>query len=459
MNYYKYSFFLWFVFTSITVTSQYKQVSAIELTGNKVTKPHIIFRELEFHVGDTVNSNEVTSKIRDTEANLRNTSLFNFITIRVDSSGVNEIKFKIHLVERWYIWPFPQIENADRNFSNWLRDMNFSRLSYGLKLDWYNFRGLNQTLNFVFKGGFERELSIGYGIPYIDKKRTTGLKFTGSYFLNKELNFASSKNVRDFLKSNIALKEKYSFGVSLSKRNKLYITHLGSLFWNKVEVADTIQMLQSNYLSSEKAKVSFFTLGYTFRWSKRDYIHYPLSGTLFQLHLLKQGLGAFDNSMNVLTSKLLASYHLPLSNRWNWSQGGSFLWNILDAPPYDLQRGLGYVDYVRGYEFYVLDAENYVLVKSQMKYNLLKKREKEFSFIPVKKFNKLHYALYLNAFVDGGYAEDNLYSEQNKLSNKIIIGYGLGLDFVSYYDIVLRLEYSFNIESENGFFVQFKKAF
>ena len=49
--------------------------------------------------------------------------------------------------EKWYIWPIPTIEFADRNFNIWA-DSSFdpSRTNYGLYLFTYNLFGLNHTL-------------------------------------------------------------------------------------------------------------------------------------------------------------------------------------------------------------------------------------------------------------------------------------------------------------------------
>ena len=41
------------------------------------------------------------------------------------------------------------------------------------------------------------------------------------------------------------------------------------------------------------------------------------------------------------------------------------------------------------------------------------------------------------------------------LDNKFIYGTGMGLDFVTYYDKVLRLEYGINDMGETGLFIHF----
>ena len=74
-----------------------------------------------------------------------------------------------------------------------------------------------------------------------------------------------------------------------------------------------------------------------------------------------------------------------------------------------------------------------------------------------KNFDKFHYSLFLNAFGDAGYAIDNLNAATNPLANKLQYSYGLGLDFVSYYDLVIRFEGSINALKEPGFYINFTK--
>ncbi|MDZ7741955.1 MAG: POTRA domain-containing protein [Bacteroidota bacterium] len=119
-------------------------INKITLHGNKVTKNFIIYREMEFGAGDSIRGNELNTKLRKTRENLLNTSLFNFVTIRLDTVDINhyvKLDVNIELVERWYIWPFPIFEFADRNFNAWLKTKDFSKVNYGGYLVWDNFRG------------------------------------------------------------------------------------------------------------------------------------------------------------------------------------------------------------------------------------------------------------------------------------------------------------------------------
>ena len=73
--------------------------------------------------------------------------------------------------------------------------------------------------------------------------------------------------------------------------------------------------------------------------------------------------------------------------------------------------------------------------------------------IAAKKFNKIPLAIYMGSYFDAGYVDSKINSSTNFLSNTILYGGGVSVDFVSYYDLVLRVEYSVNKLKEKGAFL------
>ena len=55
---------------------------------------------------------------------------------------------------------------------------------------------------------------------------------------------------------------------------------------------------------------------------------------------------------------------------------------------------------------------------------------------------------------DCGYVV-NKFTVNNPYDNKMLYSWGLGIDFVSYYDLILRFEYAFTSIGTNGFFIAF----
>src|SRR5688572_22553754 len=67
-------------------------IREIKIVGNKITKDHIVLRELSFSIGDTLNSEEILKRAERSRSNLLNTSLFNFVTVEpvfIDSTHIN----------------------------------------------------------------------------------------------------------------------------------------------------------------------------------------------------------------------------------------------------------------------------------------------------------------------------------------------------------------------------------
>ena len=161
-------------FLSLNVIGQTSFVlSNIEITGNKTTKERIVLREVSFNTKDTILFSDTAKHISKTENNLLNTSLFNFIKVTfVDT--LDSWVARIKLQERWYLWPQVAIKFQDRNFSEWWKTRNFSRIEYGLIVNRNNFLGLNQTVQGQFYYGFTKKVGFKYHIPYLTKKQKGG---------------------------------------------------------------------------------------------------------------------------------------------------------------------------------------------------------------------------------------------------------------------------------------------
>ena len=428
--------------------------------GKDKTKEFVLLRELTYRTGDTLLISDLQQKVIRSRENIFNTSLFNKAEFEIKVSENNIATVEFTLEERWYVWPFPILENGDRNFNTWWETKDFDRLTYGIFLNWYNFRGRNETFQVMTKVGFENQFSLGYNIPNLNKKKTLGLYMATGYAEYKEVNYTSKENKRVFYKSTDGPGRQVVFGkLNLTYRKGLNSRHRVGLVYNQIRVDSVITDLTDDYLKNNQGCTDFFTLSYYGKYDTRDYIDYPLKGYKVELYVNKYGLGVFDNEgLNVLTTEGGVYWHVPLGGRWYFANSVMGKASFGDNTPYSIQKGLGYANFVRGYELYVMDAEKYGVTKANIKFNVLKKKEMYLSWLPLDKFNKPYFAMYLNTFFDIGYAHDEFYASENSLSNKWAYGYGVGLDITAFYDFVMRLEYSFNRENESGFFLHFKKS-
>ena len=197
-----------------------------------------------------------------------------------------------------------------------------------------------------------------------------------------------------------------------------------------------------------------FSLNYSFKWDRRNVKNYPTQGSYFDFKLFKDGLGILsDVNSFYLTSHLKKFWQL--SDNIYFASSVKTKFTVKDAPYYLLNGFAFGNDLVRGYELYVVNGDNYGLAKLQLRYSLLKNKVFNVRAIQFEKFNKIPLNIYLGAYFDAGYAELKNDVQNNSLSNTTLYGGGVSLDFVSYYDLVVRVEYSINRLNEKGLFLHF----
>jgi outer membrane protein assembly factor BamA len=427
----------------------------IRISGNKITKDYIILRELVFNVGDHIMPANLEDNIRKSNENLMNISVFNFVTITPDISG-NNVDINIKVTERWYIWPIPQFDIADRNFNTWWRTKDFSRVNYGVDLTAYNFRGRNETLGFLLSLGYDEKYGISYKIPYINKKQTLGLLLHGNYFRNHEVAVNTKNNKIEFFKdSKNYPKTSYTVATGITYRRNIHNSHLLQIGYENYSFADTLIKLNTNYSSQKSLNTHYLSFYYQFKNDFRDYKPYPLQGHYFDIEISKSGLGLLKNEITDFFS-IKSTYRKFWKTNQRLYEAMGFTACITPDYPYYVQNGLGFGrDYVRGYEYYVISGQGFGLLKTNLKYNILSQKVSKINFIKTEKFNTIPYAFYVNLFADAAYVYNKKQDIMNSMTNSLLIGSGIGLDFVTYYDKVLRLEYSINKKGERGIFISF----
>jgi hypothetical protein len=432
-------------------------VKTIVVTGNKVTRMPVVMREVVFHENDTLPTFVFEKAVERTRENLMNTNLFNFVTITHQFLGENEIAVIITLAERWYILPIPIFELVDRNFNEWVKTGDGSRINYGFYLNWNNFRGRNETLRFQFRWGYSQRIGIFYTIPYINKNQKEGLSFGLAYSRNRETGYGVLESKQLLYKDdeNYVRKELYGM-VRYTQRRGFYNTTAVTAEYRYNSLIDTIPELNPDFLGNGHSSQELITIAWQFRRDRRDYKVYPLKGYLFDFDAVKNGIGLLKNEPDLLYISSQFKYYQPLADRFYFATSLKGKISGQSDAPYFNQRAFGFSnDFVRGYEYYVVPGQNFILNRNTVKFALIPTRVIELPWSILEKFRTIPYAFYLNANFDAGYVRDRQFSEQNPLANKWQLGYGAGIDYVTYYNLVFRVEYSFNKFGEKGFFLHF----
>jgi len=438
-------------------------VGAIELNGNKKTQESIVYRELLIATGSKCSPDEFSKRINQSRLNLLNTSLFNFVTIdtvRIANSGTSDIiNVKISMLERWYLWPVPVLQITDRNFNAWLQTRDFTRINYGIDFKWYNFTGRMDELDAIIQFGKNHHLSIAYQDPYIDKKKHIGIGFEAGYKNNRETGYLTQNDKLLFAFASEGLSTEKYFSINSTFRNNIFTTHQLVAGFRCFSFSDSLLILNPEYSYANVDKPAFLYLYYKLKIDHRDIKYYPLKGWYADIELIKSGLGfGFEKPVNIAWAKSTTRFYAQLSKRWY--SGISFIGKVSSAAwqPYFQIQGLGYGrDYVRGYEYNVIDGKHFGIVRSNIKFALVPEQTHNIGFIPTPKFGLIHYAVYLTAFADAGYVWQPQWIEpiNNMLPRTLLAGAGLGVDLVTYYDKVVRIEYAINKSGKSGIFIHF----
>jgi outer membrane protein assembly factor BamA len=452
-------------------TARFIRINRIFIIGNDVTRERIVRRELSVQEGDIVYSADLPSLLEVDRKKLVNTRLFNTVNIRTLELDKDQFDLLIDLKERWYTFPSPIFDLADRNFNEWWQnyDHDFRRVNYGLRLYRFNMRGRNETLRFVAQFGYLKRFELSYRIPYLDKGQKHGIVIDFDYSEAKNVPYQTKDNKLVYYESEDIHRITRGGGVTYTFRNSFYETHALKAEFRNNSISDSIIALNSNYLGDENKRQQYGVLTYFFTSDHRDYIAYPLRGHYFNGYISKTGLTRNDG-LDKLEGFVSAAKFFELKRNYYLSTNLVGYLSTPDKLPYFNYGALGYrKQFIRGYELYVIEGPAYVMGKTTFKKRLLS-RTYHWNAMPFEQFRHIPLSIYLKTYADIGYVqsyadyqknfqEQTDYHASSRLTDKLLSGVGGGIDIIGSYDLVLRFEYTYNIEGEKGFFFHLKKEF
>jgi len=442
----------------VQTDSTAKVVKEVRIEGNTRTNASIIKRELTFEVGDTLATALLPDILKRCQSNIFNTNLFITVDVNAIEISENVIIITVTVKERWYLLVLPVVFLSDRSFNEWWyeRDRDLRRLTYGVQGRHFNLTGKADQLALKVYGGFVPYFEASYSRPYIDKKQRMGIGTGIFYSTQRTMAFRTQRDKLEFLNVDERVRQRWGGYFQYTLRNTLYHTHSVYLGYNNVTVADTIRRLNPNYFLNEGNNQRYTQLSYTYRFDKRDNRQYALNG-----HLLIAGVSKFGISKNsdVNQLNLAAAYtkYFPVVGKFYSDVSVSGKLSLPRLQPYTLTSGLGFRNsLVRGYELYVIDGQNYGLLRTNLKYQLLNRTFDLKRLVKIKQFSTLPVAAYMTTYLDIGYVKNYFPEFSNtSLGNKPLVGGGVGMDIVTWYDTIGRLNYSFNQLGENKFFFSF----
>lgn len=439
---------------------QVLSIAGIKIKGNDKTKDVIIERELSFTINEELSLRELDKRIKETHKNLIKLSLFNYVTIEKEFLPYQQVGITIIVEERWFLWPQLSMINNDRNFNSWWETRDFAKLDYRIAIKQCNVLGLNHTLKVGLSYGYTREISISYNNISLGIEQKHFFDFNVHFFRQNSSFYQSVNNkIETFTVDDEDVINGYTAMINYTFRPKHKSTHGMTISYNSIEIADTLFQIRPDFLSENQSINKYLQLSYHYNFDSRDDKSYPLTGNRIQLSVVKRGLGLNEEyPVNLTYFYSNISQFYKIINRLYGAHSLSVKKSLENSQPYYYKQGLGHRDYLRGYEYYVIEGEDFYLLKNTLKFELLPKIITNLNFIPIKKFKKIHYSIFLNTYFDIGlsHEKDNEIHLHNNLSNSLLYSGGIGINIVTYYDKVVRFEYSLNSLGETGFFVHFK---
>ncbi|MFT4971771.1 MAG: outer membrane protein assembly factor BamA [Saprospiraceae bacterium] len=451
--------------TFLTAQSDYITIQKIEVTGNKKTKENVIIRELDFSIGDTIHLNNIPVRTAKNQALLMNTSLFTSVKTNIKNwnTETNAVTIVVEVSEFWFIYPFPIIELNDRNFNEWWQTYNHSlkRVNIGVRFYHINLTGRNDRLEVLTQFGFTQKYEIGYDRPGINKKQTLGVFTNVLYSQNKELSYNVKNDTLEFFRDpDEVLLRRIRGGFGMKYRPSLYTSYKGVLNYHHNIINEKVSQELNPDFFKEGLKQRYFSLNFSVDLDKRDIRPYPMNGHQVIFSIEKQGIGLFKE-FNAGHAYLTLKKYISISKKWSTELiGKGQLGLIRSQQPFYNYLGLGYeIDFIRGYELYVINGLDYAYAKTRLRFELFNFIFDWREMMPIRQFKSMPIKWYLSFNSDFGYVNDPFFSENNSLRNQLLWGGGVGLDIVVFYDKVFQIEYSVNRLGERGVFIHWNLNF
>lgn len=434
-------------------------ISDIIVTGFKKTKPYIIEREIPFKKGQYISRSGLESKLGLCKQQLMNTTLFVDVDVRPVLPDSNHVLIVVNVKERWYLFPIPYFRIVSRNFNTWWVEENhdLNRVEYGLKFMQNNVSGRNDNLNIWFISGFTQQFSLRYENPNIDNKLKHGINIGFGLKRNRELNYGMDSirpNKISFLKQDnrFLISQNYT-DFAYTYRPAIRTRHTIKASYANIGIDDAVIKLNPHYLSSSATRLRYTDLSYNLSYTNLDYIPYPLKGFAGDANIYKR----FGRNSHFWQIGGRGNYNLKLLPASFIQLQAAGLLRYPFNQPYISNNLMGSTDlYMRGLEYYVIEGVAGGVARATVKNEILSLNVR--NPIKSKSHDKIPFRVFLKAYGDIGYSYTPNFGN-SILNNKLLHTWGAGVDIVTFYDVVIKLEYSFNQLGDKGLFIHTQTDF
>jgi outer membrane protein assembly factor BamA len=408
--------------------------------------------ELNISPGDTLEAGELEGRLEENRRRLFNLRLFHEVGYTY-TCHEGRVAVLYTIQERWYLYPIPIFDLADRNFNAWLERRDWGRVDYGMNLIRRNFRGRNEEVRMRVQQGFNKRLEFIYRVPYISRTHKLGMDFGIADYRSRAIDYRTLNNRQRFFVQDRGVPiQRTTLTAGLIHRQSVQRQEGLRVTYVQEGVADTVLALNPEYYSYSTQERQYMRLELSKVVNLRNSFIYPLTGSYFEAIAAQT---FFMNGSGAPITTLRAKYvdYRNISGKYYYFVGGEAQARLSRRYAYADNVALGFRSLVRGYELQVVGGQHFGLFKQGLTRELLQHQGVHLKFIRSPKFNKVPLALYANAFTDAGYVADDAFEKGNPLANRLLLGAGVGLHLVTFYDFVFRAEYTINREGTKGFYL------
>ncbi|MBD1398594.1 BamA/TamA family outer membrane protein [Pontibacter sp. JH31] len=427
-------------------------IDSVNFVGNEASKARMLLFELNIAPGDTLQSHTLEQRLEENRKRLYNLRLFHEVGYTY-TCHEGRVTVRYTLQERWYLYPIPIFDLADRNFNAWLERRDWGRVDYGINLIRRNFRGRNEEVRLRLQQGFNKRLEFVYRVPYISRRHRLGLDVGVADYRSRAIDYRTLSNRQRFLVQDQGVPiQRTLLTVGLIHRQSVQRQEGLRLTYVQEQVSDTVLLLNPDYYNYSAQERQYLRVELSKVVNLRNSFVYPLTGSYFEATAAQTFfIGGSGAPMTTLRAKYVDYRHV--AGKYYYFVGGEAQTRLSGRYAYADNVALGFRSSVRGYELNVVGGQHFALLKQGLTRELLQLDGLHLKFIKSPKFNKIPVALYANAFTDAGYVVDDVFEEGNPLSNRLLLGAGAGLHLVTFYDFVFRAEYAINREGTKGFYL------
>lgn len=427
-------------------------VRKIEVTGNQKTRLPIVTREVTLTPGAAYTMPQVLEAVKQSRNNLMNTTLFVDAHVDFKNWYDDSLDIVVDVRERWYFFPVPYFKPVDRNWNVWINQYNvsFDRINYGLKFRGENITGRNDKLNLFLIDGYTRQYAVNYTNPFFAGSLKHGMILEMLYSRNREINYTTRNNQQVFFRDPDRFsRSRLLLGLGYTYRKASIARHSLRLNYIRESISDTVFSMNPKYFGAGRTVQAFPEIIYQYQYLGVNYMPYPLKGFRLDLNVVRRGLGG---DMNLWMLGVRAAKYWALPSHFYFSVlADANLKFPFDQPFYN-QQMMGYGDsFLRGLEYYVVDGVAGGMIRNTLSRQLVKFRLK--TGLSSKTYASIPFRIMAKMYADMGYAYNRQNPTGNTLTNRFLYTGGFGIDVVTIYDLVFRLEFSFNQLRERAPFI------